>query len=146
MLFVCRRELAIQLCGSLVFRRPEIKPNSLVNRQKQGGQAAPRFLQFALDMKNNPLTTILLVALAVSAIWSVVLCIQFIRNARELGAMQGEVAAIGSHEGIDQAILNEALAYSTNHPAMVPVLESLGFKKAPATPPATAAPVKPSTR
>lgn len=99
-------------------------------------------------MKRNPLTTILLVALSVSAIWSMVLCIQSISNARELGAMQGQAAVIGNHEAVDQAILNEALAYSTNHPAILPIIEALGIKRPGPTPPAPApAPAaKPTTR
>jgi len=97
-------------------------------------------------MKNNPLTTILLAVLAVSAIWSAVLCIQFVRSTRELRAMQGRAMIITRLEATAQAELNEAIAYSTNHPAIDPILESLGIKKAPA-PPAVAAPaVKPPTR
>ena len=97
-------------------------------------------------MKNNLFTTILLAVLAVSAIWSVVLCIQFISNTRELGAMQGHAAEMGRQEAIDQAILNEAVVYSTNHPAMLPILDALGLKKTPTTPTPAAPATKPTTR
>jgi purine-cytosine permease-like protein len=99
-------------------------------------------------MKNNALTTILLAVLAVTAIWSAILCVQYLLNKRELGAMEGEAAEIANHENIDQAILNEAVLYSTNHPAINPVLEALSVKKpAPAPVATTPAPApKPSAR
>ena len=97
-------------------------------------------------MKNNPLTTILLAVLAVSAIWSAILCIQFVRSTRELRAMQGRALAISTYEGRDQAVLNEVLAYSTNHPAIDPILESLGIRKTPAAPGPAAPAAKPATR
>ena len=98
-------------------------------------------------MKNNPLTTILLVALAVSAVWSAILCFQFIRNTRELRMMQGDALRIGNQEGRAQAMLNDVIAYSTNHPAIDPVLESLGIKKAgPVAAPAVPAAATPAVR
>ena len=100
-------------------------------------------------MKNNPLTTILLAILAVSAVWSAILCLQYISNKRELGAMEGEVAVNSTRQNIDQAILNEAVMYSTNHPAILPVIEALGIKRpapAPAAPATPAPAVKPAAR
>jgi hypothetical protein len=98
-------------------------------------------------MKNNPLTTILLGALAISAIWSAILCIQFIRNSRELRAMQADAARINNQQMTAQAILNDAVDYSKKNPAIEPLLETLGVKKpSTPTPNPTAPAVKPSTR
>jgi hypothetical protein len=91
-------------------------------------------------MKSNPLTTILLAILAVSALWSAILCVQFIRNSRELGGMRGDLGNIANRQNIDQAVLNEAVAYSSNHPAINPVLEAIGYRKPVAAPAPPAAP------
>ena len=79
-------------------------------------------------MKNNPLTTILLAALAISAIWSAILCVQLIRNSGEMRAMQGQLMFINNRQTADTAVLNEAVEYSKKNPAIDPILEALGIK------------------
>jgi hypothetical protein len=93
-------------------------------------------------MKNNPLTTVLLGTLAISAIWSAILCIQFVSNSRELRAMQVEAASINHQQMTAQAILNDAVEFSKKNPAIDPLLETLGVKKASTPAPA----LKPTTR
>jgi len=92
-------------------------------------------------MKNNPLTTILIGALALSAVWSVILCLQYVSNTRELRTMQGQALNINNRQMTAQAILNEAIEYGKKNPAIEPLLESVGIKKSAAAPAA-----KPATR
>jgi len=97
-------------------------------------------------MKNNGLTTMLLAVLAVSAIWSVILCLQFISNNRELRTLQGRAMALQAFQqraAVDEAVLREAVAYSTNHPAILPILETVGVRKAAPAPVLPAAAVAP---
>ena len=82
----------------------------------------------ALNMKNTPLTTILLGLLTLSALASVVLCWLYISNTRQLRSLQGQAAFINNNRAIVTALANDALEYSKTHPAIDPLLVSVGFK------------------
>ncbi len=86
-------------------------------------------------MKNTPLTTFLLGALTLSVLASVALCWLYISNTRELRSLQSQAAFINNNRAIITSLANDALEYSKTHPAIDPLLESVGFKpgKAPAT-------------
>ncbi|MEY2428988.1 MAG: hypothetical protein QOJ40_1873 [Verrucomicrobiota bacterium] len=110
------------------------------NRIGQRGHELSRVT--ALIMKNSPLTTILMGVLTLSALLSVGLCWSFIAKARELRSLQAEAAKINNSRAMVQALANETLEYSKTHPAIDPILESVGLKPAkagaaPATKPAT---------
>jgi hypothetical protein len=89
-------------------------------------------------MKNTPLTTMLLGVLTLSALASVVLCWLHISNTRELRSLQAQAAQINSNRAMINALVNESVEYSKTHPAIEPILESVGLnlkpgKSAPAT-------------
>ena len=79
-------------------------------------------------MKNNSLTAILLGALTLSALASVVLCWIFIANACELRTLETQTAFINNNRAVINQLLNDSIEYSRKNPAMIPVLESVGWK------------------
>jgi hypothetical protein len=83
-----------------------------------------------IDMKNTPLTTILLGVLAFSALLSVVFCWLYISNTRELRSLQSQANFINNNRTIINALANDTLEYSKTHRDIDPVLETLGFKRA----------------
>jgi len=89
-------------------------------------------------MKNSPLTSILLAVLAISAVWSVISCMQYITNTREIRRLQNQVAAAQYRQNAFQALLYDTKDYGKTHPQMDPILESIGLKRnaksAPTTP------------
>jgi len=88
-------------------------------------------------MKNTPLTTILLGVLTLSALASVVLCWLYISNTRQLRTLQSQAAFINNNRAIVTALANDTLEYSKTHPAIDPLLISVGFKPGKAAPAAT---------
>jgi hypothetical protein len=97
-------------------------------------------------MKNTPLTTILLGVLTLSALASVVLCWLYISNARELRSLQTQASQINNNRAIINALANDTLEYSKTHPAIDPVLESLGLKTGKSALAAPSAANKPATK
>ena len=91
-------------------------------------------------MKNSPLTTILLGVLTLSALASVVLCWLYISNTRELRSLQGQANVINNNRALINSLAADSLEYSKTHPAIDPVLESLGFKPSRTNPTATPKP------
>ena len=79
-------------------------------------------------MKRTPLTTILLGVLTLSALASVLLCWLYISNTRQLRSLQSQATFINNNRTIINALAADTLEYSKTHPAIDPVLESLGFK------------------
>ena len=97
-------------------------------------------------MKNSPLTTILIIALTISALLSVGFCWFFMIKARELRASRVQATQVytglNNNRAMVQSLVNETLEYSKTHPAIDPVLESVGLKpgkSAPAQAPKPAA-------
>ncbi len=79
-------------------------------------------------MKNTPLTTVLLGVLTLSALASVVLCWLYISNTRELRTLQSQAAWINNNRALINALASDTVEYSKTHPAIEPLLESLGLK------------------
>jgi hypothetical protein len=94
-------------------------------------------------MKNNPLTTILLGVLTLSALASVVLCWLYISNTRELRALQTQATSINNNRALINALANDTVEYGKTHPAIDPILESMGLKPGKSAPSAAA---KPATK
>jgi hypothetical protein len=88
-------------------------------------------------MKNNPLTTILLGVLTVSALASVVLCWLNISNTRELRSLQSQATLINNNKAFINALVNETVEYSKTHHEIDPILESMHLIPAKATQPPT---------
>jgi hypothetical protein len=91
-------------------------------------------------MKNNPLTTILLGVLTLSALASVVLCWLYISNTRELRTLQSNAAAINNQRAVINALAVDTVEYSKTHPAINPILEAAGLKPGKSAPAATTSP------
>jgi hypothetical protein len=100
----------------------------------------------ALDMKNSPLTSILLGALVVSVLASVGLCWTYMSRERErrvlVGQMQNEVVAIQRNRAFITSLAGELMEYSKTHKDIEPILEAAGLTQgksasAPASAPAT---------
>jgi len=101
-------------------------------------------LQFSpIDMKNNPMTTVLLGVLTVSALLSVGLCWLYISNTRELRGLQVQAAMINNKRAAINALANDVAEYSKKNPAIDPILESVGLKPGKSAPTATS---KPTTK
>jgi hypothetical protein len=81
-----------------------------------------------LDMKNSPLSSILLVVLAMFALSSVVLCGYYIHYARDLRALQGKAESVNYQQALIQALANDVVEYSKKNPAIDPILESVNLK------------------
>jgi len=81
-------------------------------------------------MKNSPLTTILLAVLAISAVWSVVAFTLCVRYTHKLQALEGQVTAINYRQTAFQMLVNDTREYSKAHPAIKPILKSIGVEEA----------------
>ena len=79
-------------------------------------------------MKNSPITTVLLVALAVLSIWSAISCFKLISRSIEMRRIQTEVGRINARQTLIGSLVNEAVEYSKKNPAIDPLLESIGAK------------------
>ncbi|MGA2864533.1 MAG: hypothetical protein ABSF95_08590 [Verrucomicrobiota bacterium] len=81
-------------------------------------------------MKNSPLITILLAVLAISAVWSVVSFTLCVRYTHKLQALEGQVEAINYRRTAVQMLVNDTREYSKAHPAINPILKSIGVEEA----------------
>ena len=94
-------------------------------------------------MKNNPLTTVLLGVLTLSALASVVLCWLFISNTRELRTLQFGVATVQNNRNVINSLASDAVEYSKKNPAIDPILQSVNLKPGKSAPTAAS---KPATK
>ena len=78
--------------------------------------------------------------LTISALTSVALCWSFIGNARELRGLQAQANQINNNRAMIQALANETLEYGKTHPAIDPILESVGLKPGKSAPAAATKP------
>jgi hypothetical protein len=88
------------------------------------------------DMKNSPLTTILLGVLTLSTLASVLLCWLYISNTRELRSLQTQAALINNNRALINSLANDSMEYGKTHPAIEPILEAVGLKPGKSAPPA----------
>ena len=96
-------------------------------------------------MKNNPLTTVLLGVLTVSALLSVGFCWRYVSNTRELRTLQTQASLINNNRTMINSLANDAVEYSKKNPAIDPILESVGLKPSKSAPAATTT-TKPATK
>ena len=80
-------------------------------------------------MKNSPITSILLAVVAISAVWSVILCLQYINNARAIRQLQTQVANIQYRQNAFQALVGDVAEYGKTHPQIDTILDSIGAKR-----------------
>jgi hypothetical protein len=98
-------------------------------------KAVPESVDFPplLNMKNSPLTTILLALLAISAVLSLYFCYTYIRKSGQMRELQFRVAEINQRNaGINQ-LMNDVIDYSKRTPNhdIDRVLESFGLTNKP---------------
>ena len=79
-------------------------------------------------MNKSPLTAVLMVVLAISALVSLYLCYECVTNASELSVLQNQAAVVNNSRAIMSAVATEALEYSKTHPAIDPILETAKIK------------------
>ena len=96
-----------------------------------------------IDMKNNPLTSVLLGVLTVSTLASVVLCGMFNHNVRHKNSLQHDASVMINNRNVMSALVNDTLEYSKKNPDIDPILESLRLKPGKSAPAATS---KPATK
>jgi hypothetical protein len=70
-----------------------------------------------------------------------VLCWLYISNTRELRTLQAQAAQINNNRALINALANDAVEYSKTHPAIEPLLESVGLKTSKSAPASTNKPV-----
>ena len=89
-----------------------------------------------IDMKNNPMTTVLLGVLTLSALASVVLCLLFTTNTRQKNLLQSQATSIINKRTIISALANDVVEYGKKNPnpAIDSILESVNLKPAKSTP------------
>ena len=92
-------------------------------------------------MKNNSMTTVLVGALTLSALASVMLCWLYISSTREWRSLQGQANLINNNRTLINALANDTVEYSKSHPAIDPILESVGLKPGKAAPSAGSKPL-----
>ncbi len=92
-------------------------------------------------MKNNASNSILTVLLVISLLLSVMFCLQYTFQARELRRLSGQINHINMYRNWVQSLAADCLQYSEKAPAINPILESVGLKggktNLPAAKPAT---------
>lgn len=79
-------------------------------------------------MKNSPINTVLLVALAFFTVWAAISCFKYNSRSRELRRLQMRVAQINATQAGINALVNDAMEYSKKNPTIDPILESIGVK------------------
>ena len=77
------------------------------------------------DPMNVALAAILLISVTVTA----GLCYWFLQSSRQHQLLQSEVARVNRNRALIQAFGSDAVEYSRQHPAIMPVLQSLGMRR-----------------
>jgi hypothetical protein len=86
-------------------------------------------------MKSNLLCTLTLGVFLVCALYTIWLSVTYYACGAQLQRLQYQYAAIDQTQSALDALLNEALAYGKQHPAIEPVLEKFVPKPAPTNAP-----------
>jgi len=81
-------------------------------------------------MKNNPMTTVLLGVLTLSALASVVLCLLFTTCTHQKHLLQSQATDIMNKRTALNALANDVMEYSKKNQDIDPILQSVGLKPA----------------
>jgi hypothetical protein len=79
-------------------------------------------------MNRDPITLLLAVLLLVSATASAGLCYWYLQCTRQEQQAQMEVARINQNRALMQGLANDSMEYSRKNPAILPLLQSMGFR------------------
>ena len=91
-------------------------------------------------MKNQPLTLVLVVALALNAIAAPILTYWYVQTTRKLNALKYQVSEVNRNQSSLQALAGDAIEYSRKNPAIDPLLQTVGIKPKPGAAPASGKP------
>ena len=89
------------------------------------------------DMKNSPLTSVLLGVLTLSALASVAWCWLYIHTALNVRSLNMQAELISQRRMAFNALLADTAEYSKKDPAMEKLLDSFGIKVKPTAPAST---------
>jgi len=93
-------------------------------------------------MKSNATTSILTGFLGISLVFSVIFCLQFIFQSRDLRALSAQVNGINMYRNGMQLLSYDCLEYAKRNSAIIPILETVGLNPAKTNPAAA----KPATK
>jgi len=79
-------------------------------------------------MKSNASNLILTVLLAISLLMSVIFCLQYTFQTRELRRISGQINQINMHRNWVQSLAADCVQYSDKNPDINPILQSVGLK------------------
>lgn len=68
------------------------------------------------------------------------MCWLYISSTRELRTLETQSALINNNRAVINALLNDTIEYSKRNPAILPILESVGWKSTASTAPASVKP------
>ncbi len=84
-----------------------------------------------LDMKNSPLTRVLLGVLVLSAAISLVLCWQYMSYVRELRTMRAKadrISQVGQMRQVTGNLIRDAQEFAKTHKNLEPLLDQFGVR------------------
>jgi len=90
-------------------------------------------------MKREPNTAMLVVIFAIATLGTVVVCYQFLKEARMAQRLQQQSVAVNQRKALLQSLVMELNEYSRRDPAIIPTLDRLNMRPRPATNSASAA-------
>jgi hypothetical protein len=95
------------------------------NSAKQIGQLNCRISKVCrTDMKNSPLTTILVLILVVSSLASVIICWMYMNNVRQSRSFQSDAVNMQRNQALIGQLARDAVEYSKKNQAIEPILEN----------------------
>ena len=86
-------------------------------------------------MKNDTLTGVLIGVLTLCTLFLIFFCVFHVFTLRQVRQMQAKMIVINSRRQAINALATDVMEYSKTHPAIDPVLESVGLR-----------PVRPATK
>lgn len=85
-------------------------------------------------MERNTGIIFLISVFALSTIAATLLAFVYVRSTSELRLVQSQIPQIANHRAMAQQLASEVFEYSKTHPAVNPILQSVGMKPASTTP------------
>jgi hypothetical protein len=80
-------------------------------------------------MNRDPITLLLAVLLLVSATATAALCYWYLQCTRQQQQAQAEVARVNQTRSLMQGLASDSMEYSRKNPAILPLLQSMGFRQ-----------------
>ena len=81
-------------------------------------------------MKRDSLAAILVGLSCASSVLAMALALLWLSSMREMEELQGQVAVVNNRRAAAQALVNDAVTYSREHPAMEALLQEFNLRPA----------------